>query len=253
MAVAAIQPMHAREMAGRWQVRSEAHEERVQQFVAALQRAVANDDRTALAGMMRFPLTVMSSGLRLPVPDPTAFGELYGQIFTPATRALVAGARPPQGGRASSTVVVGPGGGAVIGGAIVIEPTGGALGITQITVPAGAQARSGPAAAARRLSFRAGRPTLVNGAIDPGGTDVYEFPAGQGALIDARLDGVKGNTVVLRLVDAKTGKPLDARADRGTRVWTGRATATSDYRIEVVRQPESGAGTFLYTLSVALR
>ncbi len=241
-------------MSGPVLAQAASNDARVQQFVTALQQASMREDRTALAGMMRFPLAVMSSGFRLPVGDARAFGELFGQIFTPETKAIIQRARVPRDGTISPTVAVGPAGGAVIEGAIVIEPVGDGLRITQITVPPAAPSRGGTASAgaAQRLSFRAGRPTQVNGAIDPGGRDLYELSAGQGTLLDVRLDGVKGNTVLVRVIDA-AGAPLDARADRGARVWTGRVPATASYRIEVVRQPGSGAGTLLYTLAVALK
>ena len=45
----------------------------------------------------------------------------------------------------------------------------------------------------------------------------------------------------------------DARADAGTRVWTGRVSADGSYRIEVARQPDTGNEPLIYTMSVGLK
>ncbi len=138
-------------------------------------------------------------------------------------------------------------------GALTIAPAGGGFKITQLTVPTSPQSSSPGAAVARQLTFRVGTPTQVSGTLQPGGKDLYEFHGEQGVFVDARLSGIPGRSVLLRLVDSKTGKPVDARADAGTRVWTGRLAAASQYRIEVVRQPDSGEEPLIYTLAVGLK
>ena len=104
-----------------------------------------------------------------------------------------------------------------------------------------------------QLTFRAGQPAQVSGSLAPGGTDRYILRATRGAYLEIRLTGVPGRSVLVRLLDAGSGKPVDARADAGTRVWTGRVAADGNYRIEVVRQPDSGKEPLIYTMSVAIK
>ena len=104
----------------------------------------------------------------------------------------------------------------------------------------------------RQLTFRVGQPTQVSGSLAPGGTDRFILYAARGAYLDIRLSGVPGCSVLVRLLDAGTGKPVDARADGGTRVWNGRVGAEGNYRIEVVRQPDSGQETLIYTMAVTM-
>lgn len=225
----------------------------LRQFVAGLRQASARDDRPALAGMMRYPLEVMAGGLKIPVPDETAFIDLYASIMTPALRAVIARAQVPKAGRTSPTVRRSAAGEISFEGALTISPGAGGFRVTHVSVPMTARPSTAGAAAARQLTFRAGRPTQVSGSLDPGGRDTYTFRAARGAFVDVRLSGIPGRSVLLRVVEAKTGRAVDARADVGTRVWNGRVGSTSDYRIEVVRQPDSGRETLIYTLSVEMR
>lgn len=226
------------------------------QFVASLQQAVSRNDRRAVAGMMRYPLQVTAAGLQIPVSDANAFVSLYGSIMTPAMTAVIARARVPADTRPRPDIVTLRDGGIVFENAVTISRAGDGFKVTRLAVPlapsAGATGTAG-AAAARRLTFRVGRPTQVSGSLDPGGKDRYEFHAEQGAFLDVRLTGVPGRSVLVRIVDSKTGAAVDARADTGTRVWTGRVSVSSTYTIEVVRQPRSGTGTLIYTLAVGIK
>jgi len=223
------------------------------QFVATLQQAASQNDRRALAGMMRYPLSVTAAGLQIPVADANAFVSLYDSIMTPAMKGVIARARVPADSKPRPDVIMPPGGGIVFENAVTIAPVAPGFRITKLSVPLAPASATPGERVARRLTFRAGRPTQVSGSLLPGGKDVFEFHAVQGALLDVRLTGVPGRTVLLRIVDSGTGKPLDARADAGTRVWTGRVSASSDYSIQVVRQPESGQETLIYTLAVGVK
>lgn len=227
--------------------------EALRRFVADLRTASAQDNRPAVAAMMRYPLEVMAGGLKIPVNDATAFVGLYQTIMTPAMKAVIARARVPAAGQTIQGVRVGAGGLVSFEDALVVAPVGGGFRVTRLSVPLGARAAPPGTPVARRLTFRVGRPTQVSGSLDPGGRDDYVFHAVQGAFIDARLSGVPGRSVLLRLVDVNTGEAVDARADAGTRVWTGRVRAASDYRLEVVRQPGSGRDILIYTLAVELK
>lgn len=213
------------------------------QFVAALQQAVARNDRQAVARMVRYPIEVNAGGLQIPVSDAATFVKIYDSVMGPSVRQAVTGARV--GADAKPPVV--------LGGAVTVGAAGGGFRITGIKVPSGAQAKPPGEPIARQLTFRVGQPTQVSGTLEPGGTDRYVFNAVRGAFVEIRLSGVPGKSVLVRLLDANSGKPVDARADAGTRVWTGRVSADASYRIEVVRQPESGKEPLIYTMSVAVQ
>lgn len=224
-------------------------------MVATLREAAARDDRAALSALMRYPLEVTVGGLRLPVPDRAAFLELYGSIMTAPMKRVINRARVPDQGSGNRAGRVASSGEISFEDALVIAPVRGDYLVTRLAVPVAdnATGRGAAASAPRSLTFRVGRPTQVSGSLAAGGRDAYTFHAVQGAFIDARLTGVPGRTVLLRLVHADTGAPLDARAGAGTRVWTGRVGAPTPVRIEVVRQPDSGTETLIYTLSVTLK
>ena len=223
------------------------------QFVTALQQAVSRNDKAAVAAMVRYPLEVRAGTLQIPVSDAAAFVKLYESLITPGMKSVVARARVPAAGQKSVTATTGSGGAMTFEGALTVAPAGGGFKITQLTLPTSPQSSSPGAAVARQLTFRVGTPTQLSGTLVPGGTDLYEFHGEQGVFVDARLSGIPGRSVLLRIVDSKSGKPVDARADAGTRVWTGRLPAASQYRIEVVRQPDSGTEQLIYTLAVGVK
>lgn len=235
------------------------------QFVAALQRAVAADNRPAVAALMRYPLIVRAGKLQIPVADADAFLGLYESIVTPGLKDVLARARVPASGQAPGIFRT-PEGGVVIDHAITITPTsptgGNTFAVTAIDVPPGGPATNtgtatatagAKAGAERRLTFRTGRPTQISGTLMTGGSDRFTFAAQQGTFVDLRIEGVPGRTVLLRLLDNETGKPVDARADTGTRVWNGRLPASTTYRVEVNRQPGTGSEPLIYTLTATLK
>jgi hypothetical protein len=223
------------------------------QFVATLQQAVARNDRAAVAGMVRYPLNVVASGLQIPVSDAKTFVKLYDTVMSPTIRQIIARARVPEDGKSTPAAVRTSGGGITFDSAVTIAPVGGAFRITGLNVPPGAESKPPGEAVERQLTFRVGQPTQVSGSLAPGGRDRFVFYAVRGALVDARLSGVPGRSVLLRLVEAGSDKPVDARADAGTRVWTGRVSTEGSYRIEVVRQPDTGSEPLIYTMSVAIK
>ena len=223
------------------------------QFIAALQQAVSRNDKAAVAAMVRYPLDVRAGSLQIPVSDANAFVKLYESLMTSAMKSVVARAKVPADGQKSVTATTGRGGAMTFEGALTIAPAGDGFKISQLMLPTSPQSSSPGAAVARQLTFRVGTPTQVSGTLNPGGTDLYEFFGQQGVFVDARLSGVPGKSVLLRIVDNNTGKAIDARADAGTRVWNGRLPAASQYRIEVVRQPESGTEQLIYTLAVGVK
>jgi hypothetical protein len=215
------------------------------QFVAALQQAVAKNDRAAVAAMVRYPLTVMAGSLQIPVTDAKTFVGIYDTVMSPAVRQVIARGRVPSGHPAGE--------GITFENAVTIGATGGGFRITGLSQPAVPRSTGPGEPIERQLTFRVGQPTQVSGTLAPGGRDRFVFYAVRGALVDARLSGVPGRSVLLRIVEAGSGKPVDARADAGTRVWTGRVSADGSYRIEVVRQPDTGKEPLIYTLAVGVK
>ena len=213
------------------------------QFVASLQQAVARNNRTAVAGMVRYPIEVTAGGLLIPISDAAMFLKIYDTVMNPAVRQDVTGAKLAADARAPVT----------LGGAVSIDAVSGGFKVTAIKVPVGATSKPPGEVIERQLTFRVGQPTQVSGSLAADGTDRFILYAARGAYLDIRLSGVPGRSVLVRLLEAGGGKPVDARADAGTRVWTGPVGAEGNYRIEVVRQPDSGKEPLIYTMAVMMK
>jgi hypothetical protein len=213
-------------------------------FLTQLRRATQADDRVAVAGMIRFPITVGILGLRVPFTDAPALLERYEDIFTPALRESIA--------RGSEDITV--------------EIIDGQPRITGITVPHASAEAVGPATAPaepsrgagkkaeRRVSIRVGpRPTQIPGLLARGATDVLIVYLPKGRLASVRLERVPAGTAVIRVVHARTGAPLAERAGADARFVSGRPAENAEYRIEVRRTDNTDEGYFPYMLSLSLR
>lgn len=226
----------------------------VSQFLTSLQQAVSRNDRTAVAGMVRYPLDVKAGALQIPVADAASFVKLYDSLLTAGVKQSIARARVPADGKPSAGVMRTADGGLVLDGAVTISAAGGGFKITGLVAGAGGATSGSPGEAVeRQLTFRVGRPTQVSGTLQPNGADRYVFYAVRGALIDARLTGVPGRSVLLRVLNISTGEAVDARADAGARAWTGRVAADGNYRIEVLRQPDTGREPLIYSMAVSVK
>lgn len=229
----------------------------VDAFVAELRRAVARDDRRGVAAMIRYPIVVWAGALRVPVADAETLVARYDAVFTPALKAVVAtGALAAT----SAGIAIGP-------GLILVAPDEHRqLKIADIRIPmtsvadpasapraGGTGVRAPGRTAPRRVIFQSGRESArMLGSVSSGAKDTYLVWAAAGSLLDVRIEGVRGLSVVVRVFDAGTGKPVDARADRGLRVWTGRVPSQGDCRIEV-SHAGTVAGTLDYSLVVTRR
>lgn len=200
---------------------------------AALQQAIARDDRGAVSALIRYPIVVTSGDVRIPIADAAALAQSYDAVFTPELKAAIRD------------------GSAVRDGLVRVATVGGAQKIAGITLPPARPSRaSGPA---RIVPGTQQRPAQRSGSLAPGGSDQYVVYVEKGRLLDARIERVRGREVVLRVLDAKTDRPVDARAGAGNRVWTGRVPESTDYRIEVTRQPHAGGEVLPYVLAVRVR
>lgn len=228
----------------------------VVQFVRDLHDRIGRDDRQAVAARVRYPLTVLAGGVRIPIADAAAFVTSYEIVLTPALKALVANAasgRSSPRGALTTTAEF-----ATIGDdAVRIERVDGALKITRITVPLGAAAAPAPADRGERAPVRTPQRLYLGvgqlrraGALAAGARDTYVISAAKNQFLDVRITGVAGRAIVARLTNIRTGTPVDARAQEGVRTWAGRLPDEGDYRIDVVRLDAGGGPRLSYVLTV---
>lgn len=220
-------------------------------FLSTLQRNLLRDDRPAVAAMIHYPITVRSGTLRIPFQNVSELIEGYDLVFTPGLKDAVAQTTMPgQPSRGRFTAGINPQGLLIGNGVILAEPADGGYKITRIALvlepaAAGTATPSAPLPGATPKSSRStpqritigGRARMgqASGSLEPNETRSYLVWAGQGQMFDVRVDGVRGREIIVRVYNAKTGAPVDARAAEGLRRWAGRVAIASDYRIEVVR------------------
>ena len=232
-------------------------------FLRELQRAVARDDREAVAAKVQYPLIVFATGMRIPIADAASLIQTYDVVFSPALKAVVAEASLPTRGRTVPKYPVAVVADAVIVGdeVIRIQPVGGTLKVTGVKVPLAPPSALAPAAPSRgaavsreprRLGLRVGQ-TRLSGALAPGARDAYVVSVMKNQLLEVRIDGVSGRAIVARIVNSKNREPLDARARDGVRTWTGRVPEDADYRIDVVRLAPAGEPRLPYVIVISLR
>ena len=234
-------------------------------FLRQLQRAVARDDRQAVAERIQYPLIVFAGGVRIPIADAAALVQTYDVVFSPALKAVLAQASLLTRGRTAPKYPVTVAAGVVfIGDVIHIQLVGGALKVTRISAPLEApsaavtdlpsvQSRgAGNSREPRRLTLQVGQ-TRLSGALAPGARDAYVVSAMKNQLLEVRIDGVSGRDIVARIVNTKSRAPLDARARDGVRTWSGRVPEEADYRIDVVRLAPAGEPRLPYVIVVSMR
>jgi hypothetical protein len=226
-------------------------------FLSALQRAVARHDRAAVAGLFEYPAMIITSGARIPVLDRASMARLFAVAFPPEMQGVVAMARlSGAGGSAPEYRVTVAGDSLTIGRSLIwAHRTGGRYRIVRIMVPSGwvtIGAASAPAPP-QRILVRPGQSALFSGTLRPFEVQSYVITVGTGQRLQLRLDGFAGRDVVMRVVDRRTGIPVDAAASDGTRVWSTQVIDAADYRIDVVRLAPEGKPQPLYVLAVTLR
>lgn len=224
-----------------------APEARLDAFLVELQRAAARDDRRALASMVEYPLTVFAGGWNIPLKDRAAFLESYDAFFTEDVKDAIAGASTRQRIEPSASFIP-------FGNVIRIKPVGSTFRIVAIVMPPPGHKLRAARRDPTRVSFPAHQDAaLYTGALAASEHESYLVRAKRNELLEMRIEGIAGRSVVGRVVDAATGVPLDARAKEGTRVWVGRVPTAGEYRIDVVRTISTGDPVLVYRLSVRLR
>jgi hypothetical protein len=225
-------------------------------FMNELQRAVDARDRPRVAAMFQYPVTVLASGLRIPVPDSASLIHLYDALFTPETRCVIdqsglplPGAPPPR------YVIMVAGDGASIGrGLIWAQKQGSRLKITRMILPPTFSAARQSHRVPRQVRFQDAKyPAQFSGTLVRDDVDSYIVAAKKGQTLQARIDGFRGRDAILRLLDGRTGDPVQASLANGPRIWTGALPATADYRIDVVRLAPYCDAPLVYVLAVTLQ
>jgi hypothetical protein len=211
-------------------------------LLTELQRAISRDDRQAVAALIQYPITVATAGLRIPIRDASALVESYDAVFTPELKAAIRD------------------GSAIRGGLIQVATAQGVAKITGISGPSGSRTADGaamlsrtPPRGPRRVTFGLVEVAQLSGSLAPGRSEAFVVSVEKGRLLEARIDGIRGRDVVLRVRDAKTGKPPDAKAAAGARTWIGRVPESADYRIDVTRVTQAGGELLPYVLVVRRR
>lgn len=229
-----------------------------ERFLDDLQRAVARGDKPAVAAMFEYPATIITSGARVPVLDRRSLIRLYAVAFPPEMQGVIAMARVPQVGQPPPVYRVAlDGEGLTIGSAwIWARRTGGRFRIVRMIVPSNwVVIGNAPAAPPpRRVRLLAGQSSaLLSGTLRPFEVQSYVVWAAKGQRLQVKLDGFAGREVVARIIDSKTGSPVDRRAADGARNWSATIEESADYRIDVLRLAPQTRPPPLYVLAVTLR
>jgi hypothetical protein len=211
-------------------------------LLTELQRAIRRDDRQAVAALIQYPITIATAGIRIPIRDAPSMVKSFDAVFTPELKAAIRD------------------GTAIRDGLVQVTPVEGTVKITGIS-PAYGLARGNatptssraPPRGPRRVTFGTVEIAQLSGSLAPGGSDAFVVSVEKGGLLEARIDRVPGRDVVLKVVDAKSGRPLDANAAAGARRWIGRVPESADYRIDVTRPAQHGGELLPYVLVVRRR
>ncbi len=211
-------------------------------LLVELQRAIRRDDRQAVAALIQYPITITTAGIRIPIRDSSSLLQTFDAVFTPELKAAIRD------------------GTAIRDGLILVTAVQGTFKITGISSAHGIPRGDGPAASPRaaprgprRVTFGTMEVAQLSGSLAQGGSDAFLVSVEKGGLLEARIDGVPGRDVVLKVVEAKTGKPVDAKAAAGARTWIGRVPESADYRIDVTRLAAHGGELLPYVLVVRRR
>jgi len=206
-----------------------------------LERAIGRDDRQAVVALVQYPMTVDVAAVRIPIRDATALLQTFDAVFTPELKDAI---------RDRS---------AIRDGLIEVASAQGLVKITGISVPnpsraaGGATLRGPTPRGPRRVVFTTVEVAQLSGSLPPGRSDAFVVRVEKGRVLEARIDGISGRDIVLKVAEAITRTPLDGKAAAGARLWVGRVPETADYRIEVTRLAKHGGELLPYILVVRRR
>jgi hypothetical protein len=208
-------------------------EKQASDFLAALQAAVAQENRGQVADLVAFPLNVNAGVAKVIVPSKQEFIDNYEQIITPAVKAAILA-------QTAAGLFVNWQGVMIGNGEVWFGGVGNAppyqvriIAINNETAPPSA-GRTEPV----RLSFEPGGTSAsVEGSLAAGGIADYVINAMAGQTMMVSLDSPNMN-VFLTIYGVEDGRPL-VRSMMGQTMWTGTLPGTQDYIIEAVSEGEA--------------
>ena len=189
-------------------------------FLADLHAASSGTDREAIAGMVQDPIKTFISGWVIPIVDRKTFITSFDAFFTDEIKDLVADAavRPHAARRTTSS-----------SSATARSARCRSMVVSGLSDSCRCRRLEGsaPRGTARRWSA-SGPATAVafTGTLAAGEHERYVVTASRNELLDVRVDRVRGRQHRRPGADGATSMVIDARAQEGTRVWTGRLPAS---------------------------
>jgi hypothetical protein len=197
---------------------------------------------------VQYPIRTFISGWIIPIVDRKTFITSFDAFFTDEIKDLIAeAAARPRLVKPNEVIVLG-------NDALRAIRINGRFRIIGLVPPPPSRKVRGARRGNTVVSFRTGESSAAfTGTLASGEHERYVVHASRNELLDVRVDRVRGRRVVARVFDAATRTAIDARAQEGTRVWTGRVPATGDYLIDVVRTAPPGEAVLTYWLTVSVR
>jgi hypothetical protein len=217
-------------------------------FVNRLAQAMSRRDRAAVADMVRYPLSASVSGVGVPVANRAQLINLYDGLFTAELRCLV----EESAGSGGSAIRTGGGGITFAGGNLRADEVDGALKITRLSVPAGKGISVPPQPPPRRVTMRRGD-VQYSGRLYGDGVDSYIVAGRRGDVLQARIEQFAGRNAFVRVVEGKSGKPLDRAGATAPRFTSVTIQEPGEYRVEVVRLAPYCLPSFTYLLTVTIK
>ena len=224
-------------------------------FRVRLLDSFARGDRRAVAGMVRYRLTVDAGGLTVPVVSPASLLQMWDVVFPPEVRCMIEQSGIPREGQpAPKYAIKVDSTGAFFGdGRVRVDRGADGLKITRLVLPPGYG--SGLEGKPRKVLFRWGKgETTYRGRLSADNVDVYLVQARAGDLLSADIS-VRAERASVRVVQSTGNRILPAAAPAGSdarRTWAGRVPDNGEYRIEVVRRAAYCDPPVTYQLKVRL-
>ena len=217
-------------------------------FVSRLAQAMSRRDRAAVADMVRYPLSASVSGVGVPIANRGQLINLYDGLFTAELRCLV----EETAAKGTGALRIGGGGISFAGGNIRADQVDGGLKITRLSVPAATGVSAPAQPPPRRVTMRRGDVQYA-GRLYGDGVDSYIVAARRGDVLQARIEQFAGRNAFVRVVEGKSGKPMDRAGSNAPRFTTVTIQEPGEYRVEVVRLAPYCLPSFTYLLTVTLK
>lgn len=217
-------------------------------FVNRLAQAMSRRDRAAVADMVRYPFSASVGGVGVPIANRGQLINLYDGLFTAELRCLV----EESAAKGAGALRLGGGGITFAGGSIRADQVDGTLKITRLSVPPATGISAPAQPPPRRVTMRRGDVQYA-GRLYGDGVDSYIVAARRGDVLQARIEQFAGRNAFVRVVEGKTGKPLDRAGSNAPRFTSVTIQEAGEYRVEVVRLAPYCLPSFTYLLTVTIK